>query len=380
MRAALVTASLSHRGGGVSAAVEALSGALLQAGCEVRVFGLADADWTAGERARWRGAEALGLPVAGPRAFGYAPAMLGELLAWRPDFAHSHGLWTHPSRAVLQWARRTGRPYLVSPHGMLDPWALQRARWKKRVVGRLFQDRHLASAAALHALCLAEAAALERYAPGRVLLAPNGVAAPPAAASAPAPWEGRLLAGERVMLFLGRLHEKKNLAPLIRAWGEVPPRERGGWRLAVAGWGQDGHEAELARTAADAGLAGEALFLGPLFADAKDAAFRNASAFVLPSLSEGLPIAVLEAWSYGLPALMSDACNLPEGFQARAALRLGVAPGEMLADLRAFMALDDAAVARLGANARALAAARFRWDAVAAQFIAHYRGVLERAP
>ena len=63
-------------------------------------------------------------------------------------------------------------------------------------------------------------------------------------------------------------------------------------------------------------------FPGPQFGTAKAAAYRRADAFVLPSLSEGLPMAILEAWAHEKPVLMTDACNLPEGFAARAAIRL----------------------------------------------------------
>ena len=61
---------------------------------------------------------------------------------------------------------------------------------------------------------------------------------------------------------------------------------------------------------------------GPQFDTAKRASYRNSEAFVLPSFSEGLPMAVLEAWSHGKPVLMSSGCNLPQGFSANAALRI----------------------------------------------------------
>ena len=63
---------------------------------------------------------------------------------------------------------------------------------------------------------------------------------------------------------------------------------------------------------------------------------------MLPSFSEGMPIAVLEAWSYGLPVLMTEACNLPEGFAAGAALQIGPDRAGIGAGLRQLFAMSDA--------------------------------------
>jgi poly(glycerol-phosphate) alpha-glucosyltransferase len=118
-------------------------------------------------------------------------------------------------------------------------------------------------------------------------------------------------------------------------------------------------------------------FLGPLFGREKDAALRRADAFVLPSLSEGLPMAALEAWSYGLPVLQTEACNLPEGFQAKAAFRLSLAPEEMARDLHAFMQIEPSKLAEMGRNGRGLVERNFCWNGVAGQLLEVYAWLLE---
>src|SRR5262249_34005902 len=114
--------------------------------------------------------------------------------------------------------------------------------------------------------------------------------------------------GRKILLYLGRLHPKKNFANLIRACEQSRnshPSAWEHWALAVACWDQAGHERELKRLNNDYGLADSVRFLGPLFGQEKDAAYRACDAFVLPSLSEGLPMAVLEAWAYAKPVLMT---------------------------------------------------------------------------
>jgi poly(glycerol-phosphate) alpha-glucosyltransferase len=174
------------------------------------------------------------------------------------------------------------------------------------------------------------------------------------------------------MLFLGRLHPKKNLPALIEAW---PVNPSGNWHLAIAGWDQLGHENDLRQQVKMRGIENRVHFLGPLFGSSKDAALRNARAFVLPSLSEGLPMAVLEAWSYALPVLMTDACNLPQGFESGAAIRLSLAKEDMQTDLQFFLQQDEAALKRMGQNGRELVQKDFSWSTVAARMLDVYAWV-----
>ena len=80
-------------------------------------------------------------------------------------------------------------------------------------------------------------------------------------------------------------------------------------------------------------------FLGPAFGEAKDQLLRRAHAFILPSFSEGLPMAVLEAMAYRLPVLMTDHCNLPEGFAAGAAIRIGTDVESIAEGMRQLMSM-----------------------------------------
>jgi glycosyltransferase involved in cell wall biosynthesis len=157
------------------------------------------------------------------------------------------------------------------------------------------------------------------------------------------------------------------------------PRARD-WMLVIAGWGEEDHEQRL-RHMADAHAAGDSLrFVGRQFGDDKAASFAFADAFVLPSLSEGLPVAVLEAWSYGLPVLMTDACNLPDGFAAGAALRIGTDRAGISAGLRQLFAMSEATRGDMGARGRALVRERFAWRSIGEQMAAVYRWVLGGGP
>ncbi|CAA2142089.1 Mannosylfructose-phosphate synthase [Hyphomicrobium sp. ghe19] len=370
-----MTSSLSRSGGGVATAVQALSRSLLATNADVNVVGLRDSGWES-DTEEWQGIPASLLRVLGPSAIGYAPEARSCLERSGADIAHTHGIWKYPSRAVAKWGASTGRPYVVSPHGMLDPWALKHSAWKKKIAARLYENAHLRRAGCFHALCEAEAQAIRELGFRNPLcVIPNGIALPSLEDRKPAPWRSLVPEDHRVMLFLGRLHPKKNIAALIDAWPSDTTNTN--WHLAIAGWDEGGYAEVLRKLVKARHLEDRIHFIGPMFGGDKDAAFRSADAFVLSSLSEGLPIAVLEAWSYGLPVLQTEACNLPEGFREKAAFRLSPEPDRIAREIRAFMGMTPEARREMGRNGRRLTERSFCWSSVAEQLLQVYAWLLD---
>jgi poly(glycerol-phosphate) alpha-glucosyltransferase len=253
---------------------------------------------------------------------------------------------------------------------MLDSWALRNSRWKKLLAGWLYEDRHLRGAACLHALNKSEAAAIRAYGlRNPICVIPNGVDLPAQQAT--------VGGEEKLCVFLGRLHPKKGLSILLRAWAQAM-WAAAGWRLVVAGWDQGGHEHELRQLAGSLGLDGRVEFVGPKFGVEKAALLRGASAFALPSLSEGLPVAVLEAWSYGLPVVMTPECNLPEGFAAEAAVRMRADVAGVVEALDRLFGMKDEELRAMGVLGRRLVEERFTWARVAMEMMGVYEWVLGR--
>jgi len=297
------------------------------------------------------------------------PRLAGALRSEGLELLHTHGLWMYASIASMRWSGGR-KPYIISPHGMLDSWALRNSAWKKKLAGWAYENRHLRGAACLHALNDAEARSIRDYGlRNPICIIPNGVELPDEF--------GRGSGRPKVCLFLGRLHPKKGLAELIRAWAAVP---HDGWTLAIAGWGEAGYVAQLETLAASLGVSGSVSFLGPRFGKEKHELLDTASAFVLPSFSEGLPMAVLEAWSYGLPVAMTPECNIPEGFEAGAAVRIEPTVDSVAAGLEKLFAMDDGRLRDMGTRGRRLVEKRFTWPRVAAEMIKVYEWVLGRGP
>lgn len=373
-RIGLLTASASRLGGGVFEAVATHVHLLLSLGAIPVVVALDD-EFAGEDRARLGDAEVHHAPRLGPALIGYAPSLVATLLAARLDALHLHGIWMYPSRAATRWARRVGpaKPYLISPHGMMDPWITARGRAKKAIARIGYERASWAAATRFHALTAAERADIGRETgrgDGAVVVIPNAVppaSSPPIAQAAPGP----------SLLYVGRIHPKKNLAALVEGFAGVAADDPA-VRLDIAGWGEAGDVAALRLQigALPPAVQARVRFHGPVYGADKIGLLASARAVVLPSLSEGLPIAVLEAWAAGVPTVMTAACNLPEGFSAGAAIECGHSPAAIAAGLRRLLRLDPPAWRAMSAAARALQQSRFTADVVAAAWERAYCGLM----
>lgn len=381
---------VSRTNGGIFEAERRLQQTLhAKVGVGIEVIGLRDA-MTEADLAAWSPLEVTALAVRGPKGFGYAPHFARALASRNVDLAYVAGLWKYPMLVAQRWSRATGKPLVIAPHGMLEPWAVRHSGLKKKIAGWLFQNAQLRDATCLRALCSSEVASFRAYGlKNPVCVVPNGVDLPPLLQE-DVSRHARLPAGRKVLLYLGRIHDKKGLVPLVAGWARAHSAAKD-WVLAIAGWDQGGHEAELKRQATEMGIAwtdgtrgdpsnASLYFLGPQFGEEKAACYSSCDAFILPSFSEGLPMTVLEAWARGKSVLMTAACNLPEGFAAGAALPIEPT-GERLAEgLRGLFGLSSEDLRTMGKRGRALTERKFDWHTVATQMASVYEWVLGTGP
>jgi len=389
-----VTASISRSAGGLFESVRRLAQATAGGAYQVQVFGVED-EHSRADLSAWEPLEVHLNRRAGPERFSFAPGLLREMRSRDADLIMSHGLWRYTSIATHRWHKQTGLPYIVHPHGMLDSWAVKNGRRKKRIASFCYEAAHLRDAACIRALCEAEAVAIRHYGlTNPIAIIPNGVDLHETRIAGPqdhrANDNGLGTTGRKVLLFLGRIHPKKGLVNLLRAWKQVGAD---GWVLAIVGWDDGGHAAGLKQLCGELKLRWEeegkgeregkketvlsplsshpsscrVAFLGPQFDQAKSAYYRTCDAFILPSFSEGLPMAVLEAWSYGKPVLMTEHCHLPEGFAAVGAIKISPDPHELAHALNELVHMSGADLADMGNRGRELVKTRFNWQIISAQ-------------
>jgi poly(glycerol-phosphate) alpha-glucosyltransferase len=413
MNLAQLAFSLSNRGGGIFEILLGQSHALRNLGVGVQVLGLEDDLWSK-DRERWGAVPASVFSVQGPRFFGYSGGFSSALEKANPDLCHLHSLWMYPGVAMQRWSRKNGRPYMLTPNGMLEPWALRNSGWKKRLAGLFYEKSILRGAACLQANTLKEADDFRAYGlMNRIEIVPNGVDLP-GGSFLGADFSIQSSDGRKRLLFLGRIHPKKGLLGALRAWAELRNspseiRDSAEWQFVIAGWDQGGHEAELKRLCGELGLkvfsfqgsvfrahvdrnlklnsyklktpppeakVADVVFCGPAFEEEKNALLRSADAFILPSFSEGLPMSVLEAWAYGLPVAMTPECNLPEGFACGAALEIRSGEGSFQDGMRILIEMTNQERAAMGMRGRRLVEERFTWPKVAKSLKEIYESLL----
>ena len=157
-----MTGSLSRNAGGLFESVRRLHQSLAEIpGVNVVVLGLRD-EFTEVDLPFWQPVPVQAFSVLGPHRFGFAPRLSKALLETDCDIVHTHGIWMYLSIAVTKLYRRRKVPYLISAHGMLDPWAIKNSFWKKRMAHAGYEGVHLRNAACLRALCEAEAQAIRK--------------------------------------------------------------------------------------------------------------------------------------------------------------------------------------------------------------------------
>ena len=291
------------------------------------------------------------------------------------DGVHIHGLWEQSTAIAAPTARALRKPYILSAHGMLERWALANKRLKKQIYAALFERANVQRAACLHALTLAEADDYRRFgATGPIAVIPNGVSIPPSVD--PSLFLSHLpgLSGKRILLFLGRIHFKKGLDLLIKAWSHLS-RSYPDASLVLAGPDFERTRASIEALVAEHGLSHSVHFTGMLRHDLKWSALAAAEGFILPSLSEGLSVSVLEAMGVGLPVIVTRQCNLPEVEELSAGWQVEPEVGQLTAAIGEFLTNSPAANAEIGSRGRHLVLTRYNWTTVSERMAELYRWV-----
>src|SRR6266516_6180386 len=370
-----VIASLAPRYGGPSATVPGLCRALTERGHAVEVYTTnIDGD---GAMAVELGTPVLvgGVPVthfAGhwPRSFstslGLAVALGRTIQVF--DVVHVHSLYLFHTLVAGLLCRRYEIPYVVRPHGTLDPYHRARHPGRKAVYDRLFERRNLDRAAGIHCTSDTEREAVEHLglrAPCFVI--PHGIE--PFVRPSPRA-AGELferypeLAGRKLVTFVGRLTPKKGLDVLVEAFAAVAaadPRAQ----LVVAGPDDEGLGARARAQAASLRLTDRVSLLGLVTGETKAALLQQSSVFVLPSADENLGVGVFEAMASGLPVVVTP------GVAPHA--EIAAADGGVVVDRRpdavaeavAGLLSDLPRARRLGENGRRLVAERYSWQSAA---------------
>jgi len=385
--AIFITTSLSRSSGGPFHSVSGLSRAVAgtDRGHVMVIGGYADQSLWTEDQSQWSATPLVAVPYRGLRTTFrlrecVQTAIRDTLATGVTPLIHLHGMWDAASLSLALLPQSRAIPLVVSPRGMLEPWALRQKRLKKAAAMQLWQRSLLTHASLLHATSHLESEGLRALGfRGPIAVIPNGIDVPPDIDSlrdAKPAYTPRGTSPQRRCVFLSRLHPKKGLPMLLAAWKRIRPQ---GWTLEIAGSGEPRHEAEVRDIIRRLQLH-EVSLVGDLRGVQKWRFLANADLFVLPTFSENFGIAIAEAMAAGLPVITTRGTPWQVLCDERMGWWIDADEHALATALREATSEPLAALHDRGQRARHYAMKTFGWPAIGQRMMACYEWVLGIGP
>ncbi len=293
------------------------------------------------------------------------------------DLVHTNTVFA-PLISLTNWICRFYKiPYIITPHGMLEPWALSYKAWKKQFYYNLIEKPALQKAKTIHVLTNNEANSIKSLGFENTVVIPNGIHRQefeilPDANIFYQQFPTTL--NKSLILFLSRIDPKKGLDLLATAFTKVH-HQFPDTHLVIAGLDSIDFLPVVKRYFAQAGCLDNVTFTGMLTGSLKLAALAAASCYVLPSYSEGFSMSVLEGMASGLPCVITTGCNFPEAANNNIAHVVNVNANAIADALIQCFSQPQAAVA-MGTRARTFVFQNYTWESSAQGLIQVYKRII----
>lgn len=293
------------------------------------------------------------------------------------DLVHTHTLFSPLITLTHSLCSFFRKPYIITPHGMLEPWALAYKAWKKKLYYAQFEQPALSKAKAIQVLSKSEKEQVSKLGFSQVVLVPNGIHQSDFKGLPDAEvlyQRFPKLKDKQLILFLGRIDPKKGLDLLAHAFSNVH-QYCPNTHLIVAGPDSIGFMSTVKRYFADAGCLDAVTFTGMLSGNIKYSALAAADIYVSPSYSEGFSMSVLEGMAAGLPCVITENCNFPEAAEANAALVVSTNKSDV-ADALLTCLHDYQKAQKIGNLAQRFIFQNYTWEQVSKKLMVAYENII----
>lgn len=275
------------------------------------------------------------------------------------DLLHVHGIWSLSIHRLLTKARSNSIPYVISIRGMLEPWSLNQKRLKKKLALWLYQYKDLQNANALHVTSDEECNSVRRLdLKNSIINIPNGID------ESEYPEEVDLINKyhSKKILFLSRLHKKKGIEILLKAFCKIATETKKDWTIEIIGTGDKGYLKELKSLSSNLELDSQIAFRGSLYGEEKIHALSNSTLFILPSYSENFGIAIAEALAAHTPVITTHGTPWQDLVEYQAGEWVDLSVDNVLNALTKLMTVDFPTYIYLSKNARKLVLAKYTFS------------------
>ncbi len=372
MKIAHIIASLEARRGGPSRSSLGLAKGLAAKGDEVELL----TTGTAVNEEILPGLSIRTFERGAPQQFSPSSALRTHLNAGTYDVLHHHGLWLRTLHYAFKAASSRAVPLVLSPRGMMAPWAWNHHRRRKQFANVLVHPGALEGVTGWHATSEMEADDIRNLGFRQpICVAPNGVTLPtdPQLQIAREFWLNRVpeIKEHKVGLFYSRLHSKKRVVELMDLWRKLAPPD---WLLLVVGIPDQFSVAQLKAQVLREGSQHRIKIFDGTY---QPPPYAVADLFLLPSHSENFGLVIAEAMAAGVPVLTTTTTPWTE-LNARDA-GWCVEYGEFDHVMKAALEESPAVLSRRGALGQRWMKESFTWEVVAETLHNFYRE-LHRIP
>lgn len=371
MKILIFTYSISRKAGGVFEAVRDLFKNSSFKNIDCRIISYID-EYANADKNKWGN---IPIRLFKPAFFLYSNKAKKCLLNEDTDILHMEALWRSPHLWMANWKKKyNNKPLICSPHGMLDPYIIKSQGKIKNIISILFFRKGLEVVDCYHALCYKEMQDIRAVGLKQpIAIIPNGINIPEQSV------EYLRKDNKKHLLYLGRLHRKKGVDLLLNAISNIyksNPDILSDWHIDLVGWDHENCETELKKIVKINNLENLVTFHGGLFGEEKSRMYATSDAYILPSHGEGLPMSILEAWSWKLPVVMTPHCNIPEGFEANAAIKIDDNISSVEEGLMTLFTMEERQRKEMGEKGYKLVLENFTWDSSAKKMIHLYEWLL----
>lgn len=285
---------------------------------------------------------------------------------------HGNGLWQFPVHYMAKNALKKNIPYIISTHGMLEPWSLGQSKLKKKLAMLLFQHKDLKKATCLHATGQMEVDSIRKLGyTNPIANIPNGIQIKDF------PQKTYLKKNsKRKILFLSRIHPKKGIELLITAWKSIDSNLKKDWCIDIAGNGEQSYLDTLNQIIEREGLSQEIKIIGPKFGQDKIETYHSADVFVLPTHSENFGIVVAEALSCGVPVITTKGTPWSDIEINNAGKWIDIGEEPLKIAMQELMLKSDAERESMGNNGRKLVEGHYSIESVALKMVELYKWII----
>lgn len=284
---------------------------------------------------------------------------------------HGNGVWDMPIHQMAIISKKRNIPYVISPHGMLEPWSLSQGKFKKIIARKLLFDKTLHNAACIHATAISEAQNIRALGFNNpIAVIPNGIN------FEEFPTYKKKSKSKKKLLFLSRIHEKKGVELIIKAWSELDSSLTKDWKVEIVGNGDAKYIKELQQIISNLELEQLITLLGPLFGEDKQLKYREADLFVLPTYSENFGIVIAEALASMVPVITTKGTPWEELNINNCGDWIDIGLEPLKASLSKMLIKTDDELLEMGKRGRQLIENKYSMEAVSRDMLSLYNWLI----